>query len=215
MPKAAVEESEIPHAFFTHMGLPEGVGNFNLRVLGIGTRAGGQTVRDFAFHLETGLTRNIGLHIRNDRFTTNSKTEAMLQFAAFVSKNGMNGFAPIIEFEVPTRPGASRVNSLVGFTSSLGGSRWVVNQALHYNPRDDMGDASASLVVKAGRSVFPVVEILSNAGKGQLGFTNVLAGLKVRVAKQFTLGLAYQLPLSTRRDFSSQLPFGPDISWRW
>lgn len=31
MPPAApaVEEAELPHAFFTHMGLPEGVGVFN------------------------------------------------------------------------------------------------------------------------------------------------------------------------------------------
>ena len=60
-PAAAMEAAELPHAFFTHMGLPEGVGNFNLRVLGLATRAGGQTDGDFALHLETGLTRRIGL----------------------------------------------------------------------------------------------------------------------------------------------------------
>ena len=54
------EEPELPHPFFTHMGLPEGVGNFNLRVLGLATSADGQTKADFAFHLETGLTRVIG-----------------------------------------------------------------------------------------------------------------------------------------------------------
>ena len=123
-PAAAAKEEELPHPFFTHMGLPEGVGNYNLRVLGVATRAGGGTEGDFGFHLETGLTPTIGLHIRNDRFLNNDKTEAMFQFAAYVSKDGMSGFAPIIEFEFPTHRGASRINTLVGFTTSCGTSRW-------------------------------------------------------------------------------------------
>jgi hypothetical protein len=71
MPAAAKEEAELPHPFFTHMGLPEGVGNFNLRVLGLATRTEGRTEGDFAFHLETGLTPTIGLqgqrHPRGDQ----------------------------------------------------------------------------------------------------------------------------------------------------
>lgn len=213
MSSGAAAEQELPHPFFTHMGLPEGVGNFNLRLLGVAARADGQTARDMAFHLETGLTRTIGLHIRNDRFRNNDKTEAMFQFAAYVSKNGMNGFAPIIEFEFPTHQGASRVSSLVGFTSSLGGSRWAFNQVLHYDPRDDMGDASAAIVVKANRYVFPVLEVLGGAGKGQPSVANVLGGLKVRVREWITLGFAYQLPLTNRKDFSSQVVLGPDLEW--
>ncbi len=103
MPSAAeeAEGAEVPHAFFTHMGLPEGVGVFNLRPAGLATRAEGKRDGDFAFHLETGLTRAIGLHIRNDRFLDVPRTEAMFQFAVITSRDGMSGFAPLIEFEVP------------------------------------------------------------------------------------------------------------------
>ena len=86
----AAEEPELPHAFFTHMGLPEGVGNFNLRVLGVVTRADGRSDGDVAFHLETGLTRRIGLHIRNDRFLDSPRTEAMFQFTALVPPHRVN-----------------------------------------------------------------------------------------------------------------------------
>ena len=55
----APKEAELPHPFFTHMGLPEGVGNFNLRLLGLVTRIDGKNDGDFAFHLETGLTPSI------------------------------------------------------------------------------------------------------------------------------------------------------------
>jgi hypothetical protein len=76
-------------------------------------------------------------------------TEAMLQFAALVSKDGMSGFAPISEFECPTRSGAgSRINTLAGFTSTIGGRGAVFNQALHSNPREDGVDASAALVFR-------------------------------------------------------------------
>jgi len=211
---AAAEEPELPHPFFTHMGLPEGVGNFNLRLLGLATRVDGETDGDFAFHFETGLTKYIGLHIRNDRFLDNEKTEAMFQFAAYVSKDGMSGFAPIIEFEIPTHKGASRVSTLVGFTSSLGSRNWAFNQVLHYDPREDMGDASAALVFKVGRAVFPVLELLGEGGKGRSSVVSGLAGIKVRLSDWLIGGVGLQFPLTSARDFSSQLVLGPDIEWK-
>jgi hypothetical protein len=211
---AKEEEAELPHPFFTHMGLPEGVGNFNLRLLGLATRADGRTEGDFAFHLETGLTRLIGLHIRNDRFLNNDKTEAMFQFAAFVSRDGMSGFSPIIEFEFPTHSGASRISTLVGFTTSLGGERWAFNQVLHYDPREDKVDASAAIVLKLGQRIFPVVEVLGEGARGAPTVVNLLAGLKVRVREWLILGLAVQFPLTNAKDFSWQGAFGPDVEWK-
>lgn len=213
MPAGAAAEEEVPHPFFTHMGLPEGVGVYSLRLLGITARADGQTKGDFAFHFETGITQRIGLHIRNDRFRNNDKTEAMFQFTAFVSKDGMNGFAPLIEFEIPTRSGASRISTLAGFTSSLGSPRWAFNQVVHYDPREDMVDGSVALVLKASRYLFPVVEILGEGGKGQSSAINVLGGLKLRIREGIILGVAYQLPVTVRKDFSSQLAAGPEFGW--
>jgi hypothetical protein len=196
------------------MGLPEGVGNFNIRTLGLATRADGRTEGDFAFHLETGLTPSIGLHVRNDRFLNNDKTEAMFQFAAWVSKNGKNGFAPIIEFEFPTHSGASRISTLVGFTTSLGGERWAFNEVLHYDPREDKVDASAAIVLKLGQRVFPVVELLGEGARGAPTVVNLLAGLKVRVREWLIVGLAVQFPLTNAKDFSRQGAFGPDVEWK-
>ena len=215
MPSAgAEEEEEVPHPFFTHMGLPEGVGVYSLRILGIAPRVDGQNKGDFAFHFETGITQRLGLHIRNDRFRNNDRTEAMFQFAAFVSKDGMTGFAPLIEFEIPTRSGVSRINSLVGFTTSTGSSRWAFNQVVHYDPREDMIDGSVALVVKAGRYVSPVVEFLGEGGVGQTSAINMLAGIKVRVREGILLGIAYQIPITERKEFTRQLAFGPDFGWK-
>ena len=210
----AKDEGELPHAFLTHMGLPEGVGVFGLRVSGLVTRADGTHEGDFGFHLETGLTKTIGLHIRNDAFRTNSHTEAMFQFVAIVSKDGMSGFAPIIEFEFPTKSGAgSRIESLVGFTTALGNSRVGFNQVLHFNPREEAGDGSASLVVRVAERFFPVAEVLGEAGSGAPTVVTLLAGLKVRVREGINLGFALQFPVSGSRDFSSRMILQPEFEW--
>ena len=214
MPRTA-EATELPHPFFTHMGLPEGVGVFNLRVAGLATRADGRTEGDFAFHFETGLARSIGLHVRNDRFLDLPRSEVMFQFAAFTSADGMSGFAPIIEFEIPTRSGSgSRINSLVGFTSTLANARLAFNQALHYDPREDGMDASAALVIGAWKRVFPAVEVLGEGARGERPIVNLLGGLKVQVREGIVFGIAYQFPVSSREDFSSQLVALPEFEWK-
>ena len=213
--KMGMQDEEVAHPFFTHMGVPEAVGVFNLRLAGLATRTGGHTDGDFAFHFETGLTKFIGLHVRNDRFLTNTRTEAMIQFAALRSKSGMSGFSPIIEFEFPTRSGGGkRVNTLVGFSTALANSRVSFNQVLHYNPREDMVDASAALVFKARAGVYPVIEVLTEAARGEKPIISLLFGLKVRVNKNMLLGFAFQVPTTRRKDFSSQMVFQPDLEWR-
>ena len=215
MPQMSDEEEEVAHPFFTHMGVPEGVGVYNLRLAGLVTRADGRTKGDFAFHFETGLTKYIGIHVRNDSFLNRTRSEVMFQFAAIRSKNGMSGFSPILEFEIPTRKGGgSRINTLVGFSTALANKRAAFNQVIHYHPRENSVDASAALVVKIGRRFFPVIEILGEGMRGERPIVNLLGGLKVRMNKNLVLGFAVLAPVTNRKDFSYQLAFQPDIEWR-
>ena len=211
----AGEEDEIAHPFFTHMGVPEGVGVYNLRIYGLLNRVDGATKGDFGFHLETGLTKRIGLHIRNDSFLNRTRSEAMFQFLAIKSKDGMSGFSPIIEFEFPTRRGGgSRVNTLVGFTTALVNKRAAFNQVVHYNPREDSVDYSFALVLRAGKKYFPVFELLGEGMRGERPIVDLVGGLKVRVSKNFVLGFAFRAPVTNRRDFSSQSVFSTDVEWK-
>lgn len=57
------DEEEIAHPFFTHMGIPEAVGTYSLRLAALATEMDGRTKGDFAFHFETGLSKYVGLHI--------------------------------------------------------------------------------------------------------------------------------------------------------
>lgn len=209
------DEVEIAHPFFTHMGMPERVGVFSLRLAGLANRVDGKSKGDFGFHFETGLTKYIGVHVRNDSFLDRTRSEVMIQFAAIRSKDGMSGFSPIIEFEIPTRRGGgSRINTLVGFSTALVNKRAAFNQVVHYNPRENSADYSAAVVLRVGKRYFPVVEILGEGARGERPIVNLLGGFKVRVNKNLTLGFAVQAPVTSRKDFSSQLVFQPDIEWR-
>ncbi len=209
------DEVEIAHPFFTHMGMPERVGVYSLRLAGLSNRVDGRTKGDFGFHFETGLTKYIGIHVRNDSFLERTRSEVMFQFAAIRSKDGMSGFSPIIEFEIPTRRGGgSRINTLVGFSTALVNKRAAFNQVLHYNPRENSVDYSAAIVLRVGKKYFPVFEILGEGMRGERPIVNLLGGFKVRMNKNLTLGFAVQIPVTNRKDFSSQLVFQPDIEWR-
>ena len=208
------DDEEIAHPFFTHMGMPEAVGTYSLRLAALATRMDGKTKGDFAFHFETGLSKFVGLHIRNDRFLDNTHTEIMFQFAVIRSKDGMSGFSPIIEFEIPTKKGATRINTLVGFSTALVRSRFAFNQVLHYNPREDMLDGSVAFVYKVSKGVFFVVECLGEKMPDEKAIINLLGGVKIKLNKNFMLGVGYQQPITTNKDFSSRYIFQPDIEWK-
>ena len=209
------DDEEIAHPFFTHMGMPEAVGTYSLRTSALLTKPmDGKSKGDFAFHLETGITKFVGLHIRNDRFLDNTHTEIMFQFAVIRSKDGMSGFSPIIEFEIPTKKGVSRINSLVGFSTAIVRSRFAFNQVIHYNPREDMVDGSVAFVYKVRKGVFVVIESLGEKMMNEKAIINLLGGVKIKLNKNLILGIGYQHPLTNNKEFLSQYIFQPDMEWK-
>jgi hypothetical protein len=207
-------KDEVAHPFLTHMGVPDPVGTYSLRLGGTATRADGNTKGDASFHLETGLTDSIGLHLRNDGVGNQQHTEVMFQFAALRSADKMSGFSPLIEFEFPTHSGGDqRINTLVGFSTAWTTSDVAFNQVIHYDPRNEMAEGSASLVVRWLPGVFPVVEIAGEGGRGEKPVVNVLGGLKFQVGKDMLLGIAVVKPTTERKDFSSRVILSLDLEW--
>ncbi len=198
---------ELPHPFLTHMGVPDPVGVTSVRLGATATRMDdGDTLGDASFHLETGLADRVGFHLRNEGVRNEQHTEAMFQFAAVRSCDGMSGFSPILEFEFPTRSGGDqRTNTLVGFSTALTGSTVAFNQYVHYDPHNDMFEGSASLVWRLSPRLFPVVEIGGEWGRDELPIVNGLLGLKYPVCENRYLGLAVEAPLTVREDYSTRL----------
>jgi len=74
-------------------------------------------------------------------------------------------------------------------------------------------DGSASFVFRVGERWYPVVEVLAEAMSGDTPIINALFGLKVRVSKLVLLGVALQVPTTSRKDFSSEMVFQSDMEW--
>ena len=80
--------------------------------------------------------------------------------------------------------------------------------------RTDEFEFNASFVTKIGTRIFPVVEIFAEALPQEKPIVNVLGGVKVKVSKKLILGIAFQAPVTEKKDFSWQLIFQPDIEWK-
>lgn len=209
-----IDEDEIAHPFFSHMGMPEAPGVFSLRLSALSTQMDGKYKGDFAFHTEIGISKLVGIHIRNDQFLENTHTEVMFQFGIIKSKDGMSGFSPIIEFEIPTKKGANRINTLVGFSTALVKSSFEINQVIHYNPREDMLDGSIAFVYRIRKGLFFVTEALGEKMTDAPLALNLVGGLKLKINNYLLIGLGYRQSVTGNMDFKNQFIFQPDMEYK-
>ena len=199
--------STMAHPFYTHMGIPQSVGNYSLRFAVTSTQIEGKSQADFDLQFETGLTKFAGLLVR----LQSEKTEIMFHFLAIKSKNGMNGFSPLIEFEIPTHEG---IYSQVGFSSTLSNSRIAFLQVLHYGLREKNFEGSVALVLKVSKNIFLIAESLGEIKQKHQGVATFLGGVKVRLYNNLLLAFGVQFPVTISKDFSSQYIFQPDLELR-
>jgi len=206
-------EMDFVHPFFTHMGLPDAVGHGDLRLSGVATREEEHTREDFGFHLETGLADRLGLHIRNDRISNNTHTEIMLQYAAIKSRDGMSGFSPFIEAEIPTHKDERHTYGLFGFSTMWSTHILEFNQSLEYSPREEALEGSLAMVGKVGQRFFPVVEFILAAANGEKPQNSMIGGLKYRINKNIVLGIGYRVPVTKVKEFTNQVLIQTDLEW--
>jgi hypothetical protein len=207
------EKMDMVHPFFTHMGLPDAVGHYALRLSGVATRDEGHTRGDFGFHLETGLTDRIGLHIRNDRVSHNAHTEIMLQYTALRSRDGMSGFSPFAEVEIPTHKDERHTYGLFGFSTMWSSHILELNQSVEYSPREEALEGSLSIVGKVNQHLFPVVEFILAAAKDVKPHNSIIGGLKYRINKYTVFGAGYQVPVTRAKEFGRQVLLQTDFEW--
>jgi len=206
-------EMNIVHPFFTHMGLPDAVGHGDLRLSGVAIRDKGHTSGDFGFHLETGLFDRLGLHIRDDRVLNNAHTEIMLQYAVLRSEDGMSGFAPFAEVEIPTHDGEDHTYGLVGFSTMWSTHSIELNQSVEWSPEEDALEGSAAIVGKVSERLFPVVEFIWAVAEGATPQNSMIGGLKYQINSFVAVGVGYQVPVTEAREFTHQVLLQTDLEW--
>jgi positive regulator of sigma E activity len=77
-----------------------------------------------------------------------------------------------------------------------------------------MVDGSAALVYMVSKRIFFVVEILGEKMADEQAIVNMLGGVKVKVSKFLTLGIGYQQPVTSNKEFTSQYVFQPSSEWK-
>jgi hypothetical protein len=209
------EHLMLPMPFLTHMGMPLSIGTHGLRASILPTRIDGKTNTEFKAQYMTGITKTTGILLEAEgTFHSNPAFEIMLQFVILKSNDGMSGLSSIIEFEIPTEKGVRKVTTLVGFSTAIVKSRFAFNQAFHYEPREDLVDGSAALVYELTKKIFLVVELSGKTVPEANAIFNILGGIKVRMNKNFTLGIGYRHPITNNNDFSSQYILQSDMLWK-
>jgi ribosomal protein L31 len=197
--------TSMAHPFYTHMGMPQSVGKYSLRFAALQTLTDSSSVTDFNLQFETGLTKFAGLLVRLD----NDKAEIMFHILAIKSKNGMNGFSPLFELEIPTHEDI--INTQVGFSTTLSNSRVAFHQVIHYGLQEKNFEGSVALVLKVSKRIFLISEFLGEQKQDEELSANILAGIKIRVNNNLLLAFGYQIPVTKNRDFTSQFILQPDL----
>ena len=192
------------HPFVVHMGMPDEPGEISVRLMSITERNAGVANGTYGFHVEVGVADRLGLHLRNDALATHANTELMLQYALL--KSGENGIALIGEVEFPTGPTTENRNKYLSGLSFAyyWDSILSVNSVVHYNAPEKMTEWEIAFVSRMTEKIFPVLEFRGEATK-DMSTTQALLALKFKIPRGNAIGVGYQIPISTNRDYDSQL----------
>jgi hypothetical protein len=194
------------HPFLTHMALPDPPGTMSLRVTGFQQRTDSTVIQDMALHIEVGLLRNLGLHIRTDGIKTSSYSEVMLMYSFLHDASYSNGLSVFGQISIPTGPGvkSNALKYLVGLSGRVTAANiMVVDADVHYNPAAKMAEYEGSFVFRASKLLYPELELRGEIKEHETSLYSLL-GLKFRIADEMTIGVGIQTAVSRAREYDTQ-----------
>ncbi len=193
------------HPFLTHMALPDPQGEMSLRVTPFQERYDGVVEQDLGLHLEAGLLRNLGLHIRSDGIKTSPYSEVMLMYSFLHDASLSKGMSVFGQVSLPTGPVESnKLKYLFGLSGRLTIPKIMVMDAnIHVNLADKMAEYESSFIFKASEMIYPELELRGEITEEATSLYSLI-GLKFRIADEIALGLGYQIPITKEREYDSQ-----------
>ncbi len=203
----------IAHPFFTHMGLPDGVGGANIRTNIISQNSDEGNRTDYGVHLETGLAENWGFHYRNDGIKDRLYSEAMVQYAIWKDRAGTSGISIFGQLGIRNSSAASDdVKGAFGVSGRKSFSRVALDGNVHYKPKEDGWELEGAAVYKLNHRVFPLLEIRAEI-ENETQPVYILPGVKFKVWDGMYLGFGAQLPITSDREYDVQTLAQIDFSF--
>jgi hypothetical protein len=194
------------HPFLTHMALPDPPGTMSLRATAFQQRSDSSVVQDMALHIEVGLLRNLGLHIRTDGIKTSPYSEVMLMYSFLHDASYSNGLSVFGQVSFPTGPGvkSNALKYLVGLSGRLTAANiMVVDADVHYNPAEKMAEYEGSFVFRASKMLYPELEFRGEITQHSTSLYSLI-GLKFRIANEMAIGVGIQTAVSRAREYDTQ-----------
>lgn len=204
------------HPFSAHMGVPDEPGEVSLRLTGYRSRYMGEVEGDIAVHVEAGLIKRLGLHIRSEGVLHQDYSEVMLQYAPLLSPDYRHGLALFGQISIPTGEVAeNEFKWLVGVSNRLTWSGIMVWDAnVHFNPSDLMAEFESSFVFRASERFYPLLETGGHVQFEEMEVEPyVLPGIKFRIGEHSAFGVGLQLPLLEHREYDSRALITYDVAF--
>jgi hypothetical protein len=189
------------HPFLSHMGMPDSPGEISFRLTGFEQRLSGTSQNGYGAHLETGLWDRVGLHIRNDDIQRDG-AEIMLQYAFLRSDDKEEGISALLEDELPGSTGETSPQLRIGLTAVKKLWGQPLHLAFHYGPSDKMSEYTASQIISVNERLGLIIEFSGESGGSASAY--LLEGVKFRVTPSVNLGLAFQSPVTSNKEFDSK-----------
>jgi hypothetical protein len=215
------------HPFLSHMALPDEPGEVGIRVTPI-QRAGAMgSSSDFAVHVEAGIVKNLGLHIRNDavngagmgqpgQMMEDHGTELMLMYTLLHNDDNTRGLSvfgqtswPTVKGDGPPIRGAAGLGVRWSWTDSL-----AFDGDVHLDPSTPPveGEYEGSLQFRFADGYFAILEDRGNFGGTESRKNYILPAIKVALGKSpGTFGVGLQFPTTVAKDYDRQAMF--QIDW--
>ena len=118
----------------------------------------------------------------------------------------LSGISVIGEVEFPT--GSTDNNRTKGLYGISFAYTWtpilVVNSVVHYNPDKKEFEWEIAFVGRLTEKIFPVLEF-SGENTQNMSLATALFAWKFKITSGNSLAVAYRVPITTPRDFDSQL----------
>ncbi|MFZ5477616.1 MAG: hypothetical protein ACOZNI_12640 [Myxococcota bacterium] len=211
------------HPFLAHMGIPDGPGEVSVRASGIRRADGGMAAGDYAVHVEAGIVRRLGLHLRNDAVTGGGMaeegdhgTELMLQYAFLVDAESTRGASVFAEVSAPTVVGDGYpVRGGLGLSARyLWRTRLLLDGVVHLDPTEGLSALAVEWEVSAQVRPTGRIFVLCEAS-GELAPDEttlyMLPAVKVGLGDTGgAVGAGLQYPLLADRAFDRQVLFQVD-----
>lgn len=206
------EDDMFVHPFLAHMGLPDEPNEVSLRISGYRTRYEEEKEGDIAIHIEAGLLRKLGLHIRTDGILHAEHSEVMLQYAILTNEELNKGISIFGQVSIPTGE-EHNYEGLFGVSARLTIPGLVVwDGNVHYNPNEKMAEYESAFVIRANKKYYPILEIRGHINDEGIE-SYILPALKFKIGEHRAFGVGIQTPITENHDYDIQALITYDVAF--